>query len=282
MSDIWIAVAVMSCLCLAAGMVAMRYLSSEKGQRVVVMLTLSLVAMMLFLLHLAGHLFWARIIPHSAAIIYTNLSAVFAALATGWAWRMPNTPAWRRGLLSAGLALASLAAILWPLLSITLRPPPEGGDKWEGLLALQSSWATCSPAAAATLLNAEGIRTSEREMIPLCLTDYAGTPTLGLYRGIKLVADQHNRQVEIVEPSLETLLSDDDWPVLMACRLPFGVEDSRFEAQHGWIPGMGHSVVALGRTPDGHLLIGDPAIGLEAWSREKLEIVWQGNGIRLK
>jgi hypothetical protein len=68
----------------------------------------------------------------------------------------------------------------------------------------------------------------------------------------------------------------------MAGRLPLGVEDSSFEAQHGWIPDTGHCVVALGRTPDGHPGIGDPAIGLEAWSWAKLELVWQGNGIRLK
>lgn len=282
MSDIWIAVAVMSCLCLAAGTVAARWLYSEKGQGTVAMLSVSLAAMVLFLFYLAGHFFWARIVPHSAAIIYTNLSAIFAALAAGWSWRMPKTPAWRRGLFASVLAMVSLAAICWPLLSMALRPPPEGDDLWKGPVAMQSAWATCSPAAAATLLSAEGIRKSEREMIPLCLTDYAGTPSLGLYRGIKLVADEHDREVEIIDPSLDRLFEDDDWPVLMAVRLPLGIDDPRFEAEHGWIPGMGHSVVALGRTPDGTLLIGDPAIGLEGWTRAKLEVVWQGNGIRLK
>lgn len=282
MSDIWIAVLVMTCLCLSAGTVAARWLFSTNGRASVGMLAVSLAAMVIFLFFFAGHFFWARIVPHSAAIIYTNLTAIFAAIAAGWSWRLPKTPAWRRGVLSIGLALVSLAAICWPLLSIALRPPPEGDDQWKGPLALQSSWATCSPAAAATLLNAEGIRKSEREMIPLCLTDEAGTPSLGLYRGIKLVANQNGRQVELVDPSLDRLLQEDDWPVLMACRLPRGIDDPRFEAQHGWIPGMGHSVVALGLTPTGALIIGDPAVGLEAWTRAKLEVVWQGNGIRLK
>ena len=149
-------------------------------------------------------------------------------------------------------------------------------------MAKQSSWATCSPAAAATLLTAEGIPVSEREMIPLCLTDYDGTPTLGLYRGIKLISSRNNRQVEIVARDLATLLQENDWPVLMAVRLPFGVDDPRFEAEWGWIPGMGHSVVVLGRNPAGEFLVADPAVGLEVWTESKLETLWQGNGLRVR
>ena len=282
MSDIWTAVVVMSCVSAAAAMLSAGYLHTEKGQRVILLLALSIFATFFFLLYSAGQLFWARIVPSSAAIIYTNLAAVFAGLAAGWGWRLPNTPTWRRAFLAVVLGITSLAAILWPLLSIALRPPPEGHNKWKGRVAMQSSWATCSPAAATTLLNAEGIRVSEREMIRLCLTDYAGTPTLGLYRGVKLIANRNNRRVEIVDRSLENLLRDDDWPVLMSVRLPFGVEDRRFADEWGWIPGMGHSVVALGRTPDGGFIIGDPAVGLERWSESELETLWQRNGLRLR
>jgi hypothetical protein len=207
---------------------------------------------------------------------------VFAALGAGWGGRLPNTPKWRRVAVSLCLGVASVVAILWPLLSIALRPPPPGKNKWQGPVAVQSSWATCSPAAAATFLNAEGIRVSESEMIPLCLTDDAGTPTLGLYRGVKLVADRNERRVEIVNGSLEQLLENDDWPVLMAVRLPFGVDDPRFVEEWGWIPGMGHSVVALGRLPDGGIIVGDPAVGLEKWNESELRILWRGNGMRLK
>src|SRR5262245_10397967 len=164
---------------------------------------------------------------------------------------MPRTPRWRRISMALALAGAALAAIFWPLLSIALRPPPEGQSKWAGPVAMQTSWATCSPAAAATLLTAEGIPVSERDMIPLCLTDYAGTPTLGLYRGIKLVASRSGRQVEIVDRHLQRVLHEDDWPVLAAVRLPRGVDDPRFEQEWGWIPGMGHSVVVLARTSSG-------------------------------
>jgi hypothetical protein len=282
MSDIWIAAAVMSCVCAVAALVAARYLSTDKGQSVMLCLALSIVASIFFLLYFAGQLFWARIVPSSAAIIYTNLAALFAGLGAGWAWRLPRTPQWRQVGMAVALGGASLAAILWPLLSITLRPPPAGQNKWEGPVAMQTSWATCSPAAAATLLTAEGISVSERDMIPLCLTDYDGTPTLGLYRGIKLVATRNQRRVEIVDRSLDRLLVENDWPVLAAVRLPRGVDDPRFEQEWGWIPGMGHSAVILGRSPDGQFVVADPAVGLELWSESKLKTLWNGSGLRVR
>lgn len=282
MADIWTAVAIMTLLSAGAAIVSACFLSPQQGQLVMLGLAFSGAAVIFFCLYWAGQLFWARLVPSSAAIIYTNLAAILAGLGTGWAWRLPNTPRWRRAIMTVGLSLTSLAAILWPLLSIALRPPPPGHDEWHGPVAMQSSWATCSPAAAATLLKAEGISTSERELIPLCLTDYDGTPTLGLYRGIKLLASRHQRDVEIVDPRLEKLLSDDDWPVLLAVRLPFGVDDPRFEQEWGWIPGMGHSVVALRREPNGDIVIADPSVGLEHWSESTLKTLWQGNGMRVK
>ncbi|QDU31065.1 hypothetical protein ETAA8_62180 [Anatilimnocola aggregata] len=282
MWDIWTAVVVMSFVSAGAAILSARFLWAEKGQSNMLLLALSILAMVLFLQFWAGQLFWARVVPSSAAIVYTNLTAIFAALGAGWAWRLPQMARWRRALMATALGFASLAAILWPLLSIALRPPPAGQDKWQGPVAMQSSWATCSPAAAATLLRAEGISVSERDMIPLCLTDYDGTPTLGLYRGIQLMAAKNNRQVEIVDRSLSRLLLDNDWPVLMAVRLPLGVEDERFEKEWGWIPGMGHAVVALDRHPDGGFVMADPAVGLEVWSEEKLKTLWQGNGMRMK
>jgi hypothetical protein len=147
---------------------------------------------------------------------------------------------------------------------------------------MQTSWATCSPAAAATLFRGEGITVSEAELIPLCLTDYAGTPTLGLYRGVRLIANQHGREVKLLDGGLPRLIADDDWPVLLSVRLPFGVEDRRFVEQWGWIPGMGHSIVVLGRTSDGRFVIGDPAAGLEFWSEADLDLLWQGVGMRVE
>lgn len=282
MNDLLVAIVVMGLICLAAGCFTGLFAYSLKGQRIILMLAVAVLAAVYFLFYGSGQLFWAKLVPSSAAIIYTNFAAVFAALAAGWAFRLPNTPAWRRIGLTIMLGLMSLAAILWPMLSIAVRPPPEGGNDWENGVAMQTSWATCSPAAAATLLRAEGIEITESEMIPLCLTDSAGTPTLGLYRGIKLIADRNDRPVEVLSGSLDDLLAADDWPVLLAVELPFGVEDRRYADQWGWIPGMGHSVVALRRLPDGKIVIGDPSAGLEAWTEEDLRVLWHGDGIRVR
>jgi hypothetical protein len=280
--DLLIAIAIMTVLAvLAAYLVATRFYA-DTGQLTMLGLALSASAMVLFLLYGSGQLFWARLFPVSAAIIYSNFAAIFAALAAGWAWRLPNTPKWRRATLATLLGIGSAIAILWPLLAIGLRPPPAGGNVWFKGVAKQTSWATCSPAAAATLFNAEGIEVSEAEMIPLCLTDYAGTPTLGLYRGVKLIANRHEREVGLLEGGLPRLIADNDWPVLLSVRLPFGVEDRRFVEEWGWFPGMGHSVVILGRTRDGGFVVGDPAVGLEVWSQADLDLLWQGVGLRVR
>jgi len=272
----------MSCVSAAAALLSGGYLYSAKGQRVILLLTLVVVATVYFLIYASGQLFWARIIPSSASIVYTNLAAVFAGLGAGWAWQLPKMPTWRRAGLASVLGMTSLAAVFWPLLSIALRPPPVGCDVWKGGVAIQTSWATCSPAAAATLFHAEGIKVSEREMIPLCLTDRSGTITLGLYRGIKMIADQNDRQVQIVDPDLAKLLDDNDWPVLLAVQLPHDVDDRRYADQWGWIPGMGHSVVALGRTPDSGIIVGDPSVGVERWTEADLKVLWHGDGMRVK
>ena len=281
MNDIWIAVAVMTCISVLAALLTSQLLYRSEGQSVILGITLAVFATVVFQIYASGQLFWAKVFPTSAAIIYSNLAAIFAALAAGWAWRLPETPLWRRAGLSSVLGVAALIAICWPLYSIVLRPPPEGKSDWAQGVAMQSSWATCSPAAAATFLTAEGIPVDEREMVPLCLTDRSGTSTLGLYRGIKVVADRHERSVEIVDRDLAKLLEDDDWPVLMAVRLPFGVDDPRYANEWGWIPGMGHSVVALGRGPGGTVIVGDPSVGLEAWTVDDLQILWHGVGMRL-
>jgi hypothetical protein len=281
-SDLMFAIVVMVVISLIAGVIAGSFKYRERGQFVTLAFTLAVFATVYFQFYGSGQLFWARLVPFSAAIIYTNFAAIFAALAAGWALRLPAMPRWRRGLLSSALAVGSLIAILWPMLSIALRPPPEGGDRWRNGVALQTSWATCSPAAAATLLTASGIPASEAELVPLCLTDASGTPTLGLYRGLVLASQAEGKVPRLVDQSLEQMLAANRWPVLLAVELPYGVEDRRYVDQWGWIPGMGHSVVALGRTRDGGILIGDPAVGLERWSAADLKLLWHGNGIRME
>ncbi|WP_233148644.1 peptidase C39 [Rhodopirellula sp. MGV] len=273
----------MSFACLVLGVLAATLSSRTKGQIPMLGIALSSLAMIYFLFYGAGQLLWAKFVPHSAAIIYTNVACLFAAVAAGCAWQLPDTPRWRRVLFASLLAASSFAIILWPMLSIAIRPPEPGHNYWKDGVAMQTSWANCSPAAAATLLNAEGIAVSEADMVPLCLTDSDGTPTLGLYRGIKLVAEANGRRAEVIDATLQQLLDENAWPALLAVELPYGTEDRRYADQWGWIPGMGHSVVVLGRAPGGgsSLVIGDPSRGIELWGEDDLRVLWHGNGIRL-
>ncbi len=275
------AIAIMAVGCLLAGLTTSQWAYSVKGQRTMLLLTLAVLSAIYFQFYAAGQLFWAEWVSSSAAIIYTNMAAVLAALAAGWAWRLPKIPPLRRAVLTLLLSLMCLATLLWPLLSIAVRPPPLGGNRWHNGVAMQTSWATCSPAAAATLFRALNIDTSEAELVPLCLTDSSGTPTLGLYRGVKLIAQREARATQIVNRSLDKLLTANAWPVLLAVELPYGTEDRRYAEQWGWIPGMGHSVVVLDRTPDGGVLVADPSVGLERWTVADLRLLWHGDGIRV-
>lgn len=273
---------VMSLMSIVAGFFSGRIAYFSKHQLNVVLVAIAVVGVIYFMMYAAGRLFWAQLIPVSAALVYSNFAAIFAGLAAGWVCRTPKLPAWRRGILCGLLACGSLVTILWPLLSTALRPPPQGGYSIEDGVVLQTSWATCSPAAAATLFNLNGIDVSEAEMIPLCFTDAKGTPTLGLYRGVKLIADSHELNVQIIQQSLDELLKADDWPALIAVKLPYGTEDPRYADEWGWVPGLGHSVVVVGQKADGTIVVADPSIGLDTWSRRDMEILWHGEGMRLK
>ena len=230
-----------------------------------------------------GRIIWAKYIPHSAVIVWANLIPIAAAIAAGLAFRLPNTPRWRQFLSSGMLGLLSIGTVFWPLQGFILRPPQPGGNVWKQDVAMQTSWSSCSPAAAATLLRANGIDVNESDLVTARLTDSRGTVSLGLYRGIKLYADANGFDVEIVPESLEELYLDDEWPVLLMVRLPrSGVDDPRYENNWGWIPGLGHSVVALGRTSKGGIVIGDPSIGRELWTDRDMQVLWHGEGIRLR
>ena len=281
MSNLLFAMAVMLALAAVLGVLAARFYPRHPQTRILA-LTLVLVGMFAFLFYAAGRLYWAAVIEDSAVIVWSNWTPLLAAIAAGWTARLPGIPVWRRAIFSGALAVASVTAVAWPILGVILRPPPVGGNVWQDSVARQTSWATCSPAAAATLLRAEGIQASERELIPLCLTDNAGTPTLGLYRGIKLMAERAGRSVIVVQSTVDELLQSKPWPILLPVELPeSGVEDPRYVEEWGWVPGLGHSVVALGQTDQGEVIIGDPSIGFEAWTEKDLRVLWHGGGIRL-
>lgn len=280
MADLWFAYSVMLLVSVALGVVTAKVAYPKEQQLNMLLITLAILAMFAYLMNVAGQLFLAAFVDDSAAIIWTNLTPLFGACAGGWLLHFQGIPQSRRGLMTAFLWLASLGSMLWPNLGPMLRPPPQSEHIVEQGVIMQSARATCSPAAAANLLTKAGIATTEAELIPLCLTDESGTPTLGLYRGLKLVAERNSRSIKILKTDLEGLLNNIPLPVLLTVELPaYGVDDPRYEADWGWIPGTGHSVVAVDRLQNGNLLIADPSTGLEAWSRKDLEVLWHGEGL---
>ncbi len=281
MSDLYVAYTAMFVLSAVAGYSAAKWCYPASRQTLVLLLTLMLVATFFYMSQVAGQLYLARFVPLSAAIIWTNITPVLAALAAGWLLRLTEVPQPRRGILCGVLCIGAIGSLFWPSLGPLLRPPPVGEGLYVDGIVKQSHWATCSPAAAATLLNQVGIQTTESEMIPLCLTDRSGTPSLGLYRGVKLMTARASRDVQFVHGNIEMLLNNKQWPLLLTVQLPaYEVEDPRYEQEWGWIPGMGHSVVALGRDPQG-VVIADPAVGLEVWSDEDLRVLWHGEALQV-
>lgn len=281
MSDIFFAIGSVLTVSLVLGLLVARSTKPSGMWRTAAMAILLLGAFG-NVFYSTGMIVWARYIPHSAVIVWANLVPVAAAISAGLAYRLPNTPHWRQLLAAGLLALLSIGTAFWPVQGFILRPTQPGGNTWSQGVALQTSWSSCSPAAAATLLRANGVDVNESDLMTACLTDSRGTVSLGLYRGVKLYADANDLDVEIIPPSLDQLYTDNQWPVLLLVRLPkTGVDDPRYEQHWGWIPGLGHSVVALGLRSNGNLLIGDPSIGREQWTRKDMETLWHGDGIRL-
>ncbi|MEO8271510.1 MAG: peptidase C39, partial [Aureliella sp.] len=99
MNDIWIATFLMGAVSLLCACLTAFWLFPVGRQGLMGCMAIAIFGMFYFQMYASGQLFWARVLPVSAVIIYSNLSAPLAALAAGWAVHMPNTPVWRRGLM---------------------------------------------------------------------------------------------------------------------------------------------------------------------------------------
>ena len=118
-------------------------------------------------------------------------------------------------------------------------------------------------------------------MARLCMTRAAGTPMLGLYRGLKLKTAGASWDAEAFRGDLSSLRAEPG-PVILSVRLDRSAGiDPRYELAWGWTPGVAHTVVLFGFRPDGKVDIGDPAAGREHWRVQDLEVLWHGDGIRL-
>jgi hypothetical protein len=74
-----------------------------------------------------------------------------------------------------------------------------------------------------------------------------------------------------------------EFPILISAEFNSSSEEhTKYVSHWGWKPGTPHSVVLFERTENGYLTVGDPAIGIERWDDEALEVLWNGQGIVLR
>ncbi len=244
------------------------------------MAAVACIFMVVFSLTVHGKLVIAQWLPLSNAIILGNLLPPGAALLTGVLSGRRSIPGWRRWLL-----IVCLTTGCWWSVLINFLPGPQGSDDvWtsEGV-CLQSSAASCSPAAAATLLRHHGIHATEAEMMRLCLTRHGGTPSLGLYRGLKLKTRGTGWRVQVVRGTGQQLCEDLSTPVLLRMRLPSDPSPMhQLASWTGFVPDQGHAAVLYAVTEDGRRLrVGDPSAGIHHWLADDFLARWRGEGLRL-
>jgi hypothetical protein len=218
-----------------------------------------------------------HILPFSNVIVVGNWSPLLVAAFAGLIWWRVPPPGIRRVVIIGALTAACLVAIYRPILS----PPPALRNVWTLGVCRQTSQASCSAAAAATLLGQYGIKSSEPEMATLCLTSDRGTLNHGIYRGLRLKTAGTGLDVYMFNNgTIDDLYGAG--PVLLSVKLEDDMNvDPRYTRNWGWIPGVAHSVVLIGAISEDLFLVADPATGLERWSRRDLQVLWHGVGVRL-
>ena len=235
---------------------------------------------------IVAHVMWvsdrawvARVLPVSSVIILGNALPPLVAALAGLAWRLIPGHVVRRSLLLLPLVVLCGHRSIAPAFAT---PPPRAGNRWRQQVCIQTSPATCSAAAAATLLRAHGIDTTEAEMVRLCLTGERGTAAHGLYRGLKLKTAGTPWDVEVFDTDAAGLRAMAPSACILTVRLDAtaGI-DPRYEQLWGWTPGVQHTVVFFRFTEDGKVEMGDPAVGREHWSAKDLHVLWHGEGVRL-
>ena len=226
------------------------------------------------------HPLLAEWLPFSSLIVIANWFPLFLLALAALVVQMEHLQLWRRGLMTSALAAAAAYALFQPVLG----SPPVCGNAWNKQGdCVQTTQYTCSAASAATLLHAYGIQATESEMAELCLTRH-GTSWMGLYRGLKLKTENSMWDVEVIDCAVNDLRSFAERPMILNVGLPAGAsQNDPLHREHGWQPGMSHSVVLLGFRDASHVCIADPSpsIGREEWNLATMHRLWHGKAIRL-
>ena len=240
---------------------------------------LSFAALIAYAVCLWDQVVLARWLPFSNLVVLGNWYLPAAGFLGGLASVPVRSAIWRRCLSVSGLQCAALVTALAPIWGSA----PRCGHQWDQTgVCFQTTGQTCSAASAATLLKMHGIEATEQEMAELCLTRN-GTNWMGLYRGLKKKTAGTEWAV-VVSESTAAELQALRQPAILSVGLPPAANSDRLtQAEFGWTPGVRHSVVLLGFTPDGLVEIAEPTadVGRERWTVSDLHEFYLGQCVRL-
>lgn len=257
-----------------------RRLGSDHGRSRSMLFAESLLLTLIFAWFLAGGLFWARAVPGSGALYWSNPMPMLLGFCAGLAVTSPQIRRWRRRLTVTALISMAAMYLALPIARPLMAPAAvAAGDNWSEQICLQSHGATCAPAAAATLLNLNRIPATESQMIDLCLTSRQGTEPLGLYRGITLASQRYQVSPRIASRDPNRWIREGQLPNVALVR--FSEARPGSPIRRLWGPrGEGHAIVVLG-FENGQWVLGDPAIGRVSWSDADFRRRFTGDAIYL-
>jgi hypothetical protein len=282
MGDLWVGLAILT-LVSAATFRLVSAVAVTLAPRVRLICTAVVVALLATFL-----VFWqsprmATLFPVSNLIVVSNWLPILASAVAALLWTDKETTLWRRHALAAtALVLGGWTAIN-PLMGSTPHCTDRRGPYGD---SQQSTEFTCSAASAATFLRAHGIEATEQEMADLCLTR-RGTSWMGIYRGLKLKTEGTPWKVELISDRSLAMESVGRRPILAnmgLTRTQALIGNSVVDRQeNGWIPGVDHTVVLLGRGPADTFQVADPTPGIdrEIWRPEMFNALWRGVGFQL-
>lgn len=231
----------------------------------------------------SGRLWWAKLIPVSATILWSNWTPILLALAAGVSLHAIGLRRQMRPFSVAALTFVAMVGIALPVARSTLRPADDWGTAhWNRGVCIQSSGVSCAPAAAATLLHWHRIAVSERELASVCLTGFDGTAPLGLYRGLRLATVGSSRQPVIMPSTADALAASKNLPAVALVRLDPPAESTRVVPLDRLLGRHeGHAVVIFGRNEHGLWEVGDPSLGRVLWQDSYFRSQWNGEAIGL-
>lgn len=247
---------------------------------------------------LRGNLGWANLVPHSAAVLLSNLTPILVALIAGFSCHGMVLSKRLRPVLVPTLSLLTVVCLLTPLVGSAFAPPMVSDtDERSGWVVLQSHRSTCAPASAANLLHLNGIQSSEKQMAHLCLCSDRGTEALGLYRGLKLGAASQGKDVCVASQNPYRWSAQGQLPNVALVQFSSdefsrGVDApeqtplaDRWTAPKWFFgsPGVedGHAVVVVDHV-DGNWTIADPAIGLTTWTDQEFRARFTGDAVYIR